>query len=255
MCIRCDKQCKPKKGKPSQDELWDLYANAYTAFQEEFVTGRKTYRRYVADFISFNLLIDSSDIRSWRLHSMNINRLFDLLSNRKDLVQKYFTRNSLSRREIEMMNHEYDTTDIVVDESKEHENHVESKTSLVLSHFSDHQLSLIVESANEAHLFVTNVSLEEMRMFFSCSLNRPLHVTNNGLVALFLDCLRCEYLIPYNWQKLIAEHRLLCSYRKMKVLNCTDISTSLNEYRHHHPQTMKKFEGLAMKLKDMIVME
>ena len=83
---------------------------------------------------------------------MNINRLFDLLSNRKDLVQKYFTRNSLSRREIEMMNHEYDTTEIVVDESKDHGNHVESNSTLVLSHFSDHQLSLIVESANEAHL-------------------------------------------------------------------------------------------------------
>ena len=186
---------------------------------------------------------------------MNINRLFDLLSNRKDLVQKYFTRDSLSRREIGMMNHEYDTTDIVVDESKDHGNHVESKSSLVLSHFSDHQMSLIVESANEAHLFVTDVSKEEMRKFFSCSLERPLRVTNNGLVAVFLDCLRYEYLISYNWQKLIADHRLLCSYRMMKVLSSTDISTSLNEYRLHHPQTIKKFADLAKKLKDMIVKE
>ena len=186
---------------------------------------------------------------------MNINRLFDLLSNRKDLVQKYFTRDSLSRREIGMMNHEYDTTDIVVDESKDHGNHVESKSSLVLSHFSDHQMSLIVESANEAHLFVTNVSMEEMRMFFSCSLDRPLRVTNNGLVALFLDCLRSEYLISFNWQKLIADHQLLCSYRMMKVLSCTDISTSLNEYRRHHPQTVKKFADMAKKLKDMIAKE
>lgn len=251
MCVRCEKQGKPKKGKPSQDELWDLYETAYKAFQEEFATGRKTYHRYVADFISFNLLIDSSDIGSWRQHSMNINRMFDLLSNREDLVQKYFSKEGLSKADFEKMHREFDTTEIVVEKSNDYGSDCEVKTSHSLSHFSDSQLSLIVGIVNEAHLFVTDVCLEDMRMFFSCTLDRPLQVTNNGLVALFLDCLRSEYLISHNWQKLIADHQLLCSNRKMKVLNRTDISTSLNEYRHHHPQTLKAFANYSQKLKNM----
>ena len=104
---------------------------------------------------------------------------------------------------------------------------------------------------NEAHLFVGDVSMEDMELFFSCSLDRPLQVSNNGLAALFLDCLRSEHLISHNWQKLIADYQLLCSYKTMKVLKRTDISSSLSEYRNRHPQTQKAFANFAKKLKSM----
>ena len=67
-------------------------------------------------------------------------------------------------------------------------------------------------------MFVGDVTKEDMEMFFSCSHDRPLQVTNNGLVALFLDCLRSEHLIFHNWQKIIADYQLLCSNKAMKVL-------------------------------------
>ncbi len=251
MCFRCEQQGNSKEGKPSQDELWELYETAYAEFQTMFVTGRKTYHRYVTDFISFNLLIDSSDIRSWKQHSMNINRMFDLLTNRKDLVLKYFTQGSLTRVEFMKMQEEFDTTDCALEDSHEHDVEMDIYLSTPLSLFTYTQLSLIADKANEAHLFVSDVSVEDMEQFFSCSLGRPLRVTNNGLVALFLDCLRSENLISHNWQKVIADAQMLCSCKTEKLLNRTDISTSLSEFRSHHPQTMKAFASFAKKLKGM----
>lgn len=249
MCIRCENQRKPKKGKPSQDELWELYETAYAEFQTQFVTGRKTYHRYVTDFISFNLLIDSSDISSWKQHTMNINSMFDLLANRKDLVLKYFSQDGLTRQEFRELHQEFNTTEAIAEESNDYGAADYVPTSL--SCFNDIQLSLIADMVNEAHLFVGDVSMEDMELFFSCSLNRPLQVSNNGLAALFLDCLRSEHLISHNWQKLIADYQLLCSYKTMKVLKRTDISSSLSEYRNRHPQTQKAFANFAKKLKSM----
>lgn len=249
MCIRCEKQRKPKKGKPSQDELWELYETAYAEFQTQFVTGRKTYRRYVTDFISFNLLIDSSDISSWKQHTMNINSMFDLLTNRKDLVLKYFSQDGLTRQEFMKLHQEFNTTETVAEESNDYGAADYVPTSL--SYFNDIQLSLIADMVNEAHLFASDVSIEDMELFFSCSLDRPLQVSNNGLAALFLDCLRSEHLISHNWQKLIADYQLLCSYKTRKVLKRTDISSSLSEYRNRHPQTLKAFANFAKKLKSM----
>lgn len=250
MSIRCENQRKPKKGKASQDELWELYETAYAEFQNQFVTGRKTYQRYVTDFISFNLPLDCSDIDSWKQHSMNINRMFDLLTNRRDLVQKYFSQDSLTRQDIQAMNREFDTTEVVVEKSNDY-GAMAAFQPTSLSYFNDHQLSLIADMVNEAHLFVEDVTKEDMESFFSCSLDRPLQVTNNGLAALFLDCLRSEHLISHDWQKIVADYQLLCSSKTMKVLKRTDISTSLSEYRKRHPQTQKAFANLVKKLKDM----
>ena len=227
-----------------------MYANAYTAFQNEFVTGHKTYRRYVADFISFNLLIDSSDISSWKQHTMNINSMFDLLANRNDIVLKYFSQEGLTRHEFKKLQHEFNTTETVAEESNDYGAMADFMPTS-LSYFNDIQLSLIANMVNEAHLFVSNVTKEDMEKFFSCSLDRPLQVSNNGLAALFLDCLRSEHLISHNWQKVIADYQLLCSYKTKKVLKRTDISTSLSEYRNRHPQTQKAFANFARKLKSM----
>ena len=211
---------------------------------------KKTYQRYVTDFISYNLLIDSSDISSWKQHTMNINSMFDLLANRQDLVLKYFSQDGLTRHEFKKLHIEFNTTETVAGESNDY-GAITAIIPTSLSYFNDTQLSLIADMVNEAHLFVGDVTKEDMEMFFSCSLDQPLQVTNNGLVSLFLDCLRSEHLISYNWQKIIADYQLLCSNKTMKVLKRTDISTSLSEYRNRHPQTQKAFANLAKKLKNM----
>lgn len=180
---------------------------------------------------------------------MNINSMFDLLANRKDLVLKYFSQDGLTRHEFQKLHREFNTTETVAEESNEYGAADYVPTNL--SYFNDIQLSLIADMVNEAHLFVSDVTKEDMEKFFSCSLDRPLQVSNNGLAALFLDCLRSEHLISHNWQKVLADYQLLCSYKTMKVLKRTDISTSLSEYRNRHPQTLKVFANFAKKLKSM----
>ena len=237
------------KGKPSQDELWELYETAYRQFHTEFMAGLKTYHRYVMDFVSYNLLIDSTDIESWKQHVMNLYCIFDLLTERKDIVLRHFAQDGLQRADFEMIHREFNTTE--ADSAEVSPSCASYPAVSVLSRFSDSQMSLIVAAVNESRLFVREVTLEDMERFFSCSLNRPLQVANNGLVALFLDCLRSEYLISHKWQKLIADHGMLCSFRNQKVLTRTDISTSLSAYRSHHPQRLKEFASIANQLKEM----
>ena len=181
---------------------------------------------------------------------MNINSMFDLLANRKDLVLKYFSQEGLTRHEFKKLQHEFNTTETVAEESNDYGAMADFMPTS-LSYFNDIQLSLIANMVNEVHLFVSDVTKEDMEKFFSCSLDRPLQVSNNGLAALFLDCLRSEHLISHNWQKVIADYQLLCSYKTKKVLKRTDISTSLSEYRNRHPQTQKAFANFARKLKSM----
>ena len=86
---------------------------------------------------------------------MNINSMFDLLTNRKDLVLKYFGQDGLTRQEFRKLHQEFNTTETVAEESNDYGAADYVPTSL--SYFNDIQLSLIADMVNEAHLFVSDV--------------------------------------------------------------------------------------------------
>lgn len=93
---------------------------------------------------------------------MNLNCLFDLLTNRKDLVLKYFSKANLNRPDFEKIHQEFNMTELDGEETDGLVLGAADRVVPSLSHFSESQMSLIAITVNEAHLFVREVSGERL---------------------------------------------------------------------------------------------
>lgn len=161
----------------------------------------------------------------------------ELLTIRKDLVQKYFVKEKLCSSDYLIMHHEFNTVQLS-------SNSEISITPDVLPvtfsskpdfecYFSSLQIRLIAYSVNEAHLFSPNVSETEMKAFFACCLEYPLKSVCNRRVAFFFDCLCDHKLISPRWQHIIDKNGLILSSAKNTLLNSSKLSTALNEVKQN----------------------
>lgn len=127
----------------------------------------------------------------------------ELLTIRKDLVQKYFTREKLCDSDYSIMHHKFNTAQL----SSNYEvlNTLCSVPQVFPSKldfqycFSSKQIKLITHCANEAHLFSSVVSEAEVKALFTCYLKLPLKSACNRRVAFFLDVLCRQKLISARW--------------------------------------------------------
>lgn len=170
-------------------------------------------------------------------HKKNFHIMEELLTIRKDLVQKYFAKGKLSDSDYSIMHQEFNTTQL----SSNSEIPIASETLPVAvtsksdfqCYFNSSQIRLISYSVNETHLFTPDVSEAEMKAFFSCCLEHPLKSVCNRRVAFFFDTL-CEYkLISPRWQHIIDKNGLILSSVKNTLLNNSKLSTALNEAKQN----------------------
>ncbi|MGL5272161.1 MAG: hypothetical protein ACRC8J_01595 [Phocaeicola sp.] len=228
------------------NELWLLCESAYHQYQQEIMNSDKLYHRYVKDFISYNLPIESPNIEDWRIHSKNISSLQELLTERTDLVEKYFNQKTFSLEDYTQMIHEFNTQEAI----QKRENQIAT-----IGIFSDEQLTMIVQFANENALFMRNVTKEDMALFFNATLTSPLQVENIGKMSMFMNCLYDVNLITHKWQSIIETHKLLSSPKSGKELQRSTISTCLNSYKEHHAAPFQPFATFAKELKGKMANE
>ncbi|RGR17221.1 hypothetical protein [Bacteroides ovatus] len=164
----------------------------------------------------------------------------ELLTIRKDLVQKYFTRKTLCDSDFNNMHQELNTTQ-TTQQLTDSEVSIVSDLPMISStskldfqcSFNSVQLSLITDSINEVHLFTPDVSESEIKALFACCLKYPLKSTCNRRVAFFFDTL-CKYkLISARWQHVIDKNGLILSSSKNTLLNNSKLSTALNEAKQN----------------------
>lgn len=161
----------------------------------------------------------------------------ELLTNRKDLVQKYFAKEKLYDSDYLIMHQEFNTTQ----QSPNSELSIASGSSPVAISskldfqccFNSTQIRLITYSVNETHLFSPNVSEVEMRAFFSCCLEYPLISVCNRRVAFFFDTLCKHKLISPRWQHIVSKNRLILSSAKNTLLSNSKLSSALNEAKQN----------------------
>lgn len=222
-----------------KEELWELYHAAYEQYQSEVISGEKKYSRFVNDFISYHLYLGSSDPSVIREHIRNVSAMHELLTDRIDLVEEFFSLQSFSKEDYIQMSHRFNTSDHEV------------KIPVIIAHFSDSQLSLITHFANEADLFVDLVDVETMRSFFNCTLKKPLVANNSTPVLLLLNVLSQQYMITHSWQQLVASNKLLAPRRTMKPYSKTALSSRLYEavMKQGHPME-EPYGSLIKKLKE-----
>ena len=216
MCSKCN-ACVPGERVNPEEELWVLCEQAFVKYQDEVINGGKLYHRYVNDFISYNLPIASNNITDWQYHSMNLSKIHELLTNRLDLIDKYFTKTPFSREAFADLFNEFSTNlgdSVPISSNKKSSNEeliVKNNNRKSLGVFSHEQLCLITDKVNKAHIFISEVTVDDMDAFFNCTLTTPLVLAdgNIGRFAIFMDRLRDTGLVSHCWQSTIHNFKLL----------------------------------------------
>ena len=157
-----------------ENESWQLYRTAYEQYQSEILNGEKSYSRYVNDFIYYHLPCLSIREADIRLHVMHVFALKELLEERRDLVDAFFSKDVFEEKDFLLM-------DALFNKGK----NLEEPEPVCLAHFSDGQISLITNFVRSTSLFKSEVTENSIRDLFECRLQVPLQATVNRYVAIF----------------------------------------------------------------------
>lgn len=198
------------------------------------------YDRYVNDFVSYHLPVFSSEELIVRNHFKHVFSLYELLTTRKDLVTKYFTKSSFEKGDFETMVYEFNHIEVVVENPR------------ILASFTPEQIRLITKFANESNFFVDGIDEETMDGFFKCELDESLVVVNMRQVLQLLYALSIEKMIPHNWVSLIADNQLLTPKSTGKASKRGAISSRLSELKASSAKFPSgEFLDFAKQLKEM----
>lgn len=224
--------------------MWCLCKSAYEQYKCEIINGNKLYHRFVNGLLYSNQVIDSKNPEDWKRHVENLLTLQELLTDRRDLVERYFQKPSFALADYEQMMNEFNTVD----------SDVRSQPS-VLGHFNEAQFIRITQFVNEKHkderLFHKIVTVEEIKGLFCCNLKQPLRAGNNSKLALFLNYFLEEGLITWKWQKLIEQHHLLLSSVNARELTSKAISVYLTKAKQRQSGKYRPFLSLVKELAEM----
>ncbi len=225
----CSCQSRKSSSDVSTNELWSLCEAAYTQYRNEVIGFGKLYDRYADDYLNSHSFSGNLDAASLNEHRKNIGIMTELLRNRRDLVEKYFRNGNFCLSEFQALHKELDTTVAPIIKGNTLRPKPDRPKPSFQCFFNEIQLSLIANYANEAQLFSTPVSAEEMKNFFSASITMPLKAANNRRVAVFLDAMCDMNMICRRWQHVIAENDLLLSSVTDRPLKVSNLSSALNE--------------------------
>lgn len=234
------------------NELWMLYKAAHEIYQSEVIGNGKLYNRYVSDFLNSHTYADCIDAAEMNEHKKNFHIMEELLTIRKDLVQKYFTKEKLCDSDYITMHQDFNTTQQLSDSGVSIISGIlpvtfNSKPDFQC-YFTSVQISLITHSANEVHLFTPDVSEAEIKALFACCLEHPLKSASNRRVAFFFDTL-CGYkLISVRWQHVIDKNGLILSSAKNAILDSSKLSTALNEAKQNSGCIYRTIELYVQKI-------
>ena len=206
--------------------MYALLEEAYKVYQQEVLQEGKLHRRFANDFANLHSYIEIESEAEAQLHIKKITAIYELLTERMDLVKEYFTKDQFTQEDCELMLHRFNT--------QEPENSPSTSKPQVLGYFTDQQIELITDFANKQDLFKKKVSQEEFKALFAGTLETPLIANHNGLVACFLNYLRDEQYLVYPWQKVIADKQMICSKSTGKSLTRENLKNALSSFKSSH---------------------
>lgn len=167
---------------------------------------------------------------------MHVFSMKELLEERRDLVNAYFTKDNLDEKDFRQMFHLFNTGKSMEPEQD------------LLAKFSDVQIKLITEFANTKSMFRQNVTMEDIRNLFECKLETPLQANVNRHVALFMGALRQYGLLPFSWQMIVENNKLLSSSANNQPLTASQLRCSLSQARN---PKLSKAKSSRTKMEDI----
>lgn len=222
--------------------MYTLLEEAYKVYQQEVLQEGKLHRRFANDFAYRHFYIEIESEAEAQLHIKNISVIYELLTERLDLVKEFFTQDQFTQEDCELMLHRFNT--------QEPGDSPSPSKPQVLGYFTDQQITLITDFAKEQKLFKKEVSKEEFKALFAGTLETPLTANHNGLVACFLNYLRDEQFLVYPWQKVIADRQMICSKSTGKPLSRENLKNALSSFKSSHGVKYLPFEEFVKQLKE-----
>ena len=208
MYLQCNNHFTNQEIELSKDELWDLFKISYKRYQTEVINDGKIYNRYVNDEVSV------------RKHFQNLFCVYELLTDRKDLVEKYFTKSTFEKTDFFEMLHEFNHVEVIQTDSNG------------LASFNRKQIKLITDFANKKKFFTNPVDEITIEKFFNCTLKKTLIATNLRYVLQLLYSLSQQKMIPYNWVSLVVRNKMLAPQKSMIPSTRGAISSRLTELKN-----------------------
>lgn len=212
------------------DELWQLCRIAFEQYKSEISNGEKAYSRFIYDFMYYHLPVTGMSYADMRTHFMHVCEVVELLEERRDLVDAFFSKDKFEEEDYRQMLHLFNTG-----------KGIEPKSEF-LAHFSHEQLARITEFVTASSLFRNEVTEEIMRDLFECKLQRPLQANSNRNVALFFGALREHGLLPFQWQMILERNKLLSSSASNEPLRASQLRCSLSQAKN--PKLGKKKKSI-----------
>lgn len=219
---------------------------AHETYSAEVLTRKKSYRRFVLDFIHSKQYHDATDAWSKNEHQKNYHIVSELLKNHEKLVCQYFNHAILDEAQIEKMLDTFNTFEYhhTAFQELSPEDSCQSKldTSPVPYKplIDNDTIGLIAQLVNEVNLFTEKLDIEDVITRYEKNILNPVTSRNNTRLVLLLDKLSIHGIIPYNWQSVIAKKRLIRSSSGRKFLNQHDFSSTLNRIKDTHPGVYEK---------------
>ena len=213
-CISCTK--KTEKELP-ENELWQLCRTAFEQYKSEITNGEKSYHRYVNDFVYYHLPAYGMNEVNMRTHVLHVCTIRELLEERRDLVEEFFSNDIFEERDYQQMFRLFNSGQNI-EPPKDY-----------LAHFSDKQIMHINEFVTATSLFRAETTEEIIKNMFECRLEKPLQANNNRNVALFFGALRDYGLLPFRWQMIIERNKLIASSTNNEALRASQMRCSLSQ--------------------------
>lgn len=233
------------------NSLYMLHRKAYLKYREEVATGKKIYQRYATDFCNENIFIYNGNgkITEGQLNkrNKNYNIVQELLFDRSDLVDKYFTQPHFSVEDFEKLHEEFNTTTILVINKSEESGKGEQPKPIIKKTFEslldEEDLEVLAECINEVRLFNIPVTPELLKKLFACELDTPLQTNNNKLLAHFFSMLNYRNLITPNWQAVCGANKLFLSPngKILTQVNLSSANAQANEIAPKGAETIGKY--------------
>lgn len=93
--------------------------------------------------------------------------------------------------------------------------------------------------ANDVSLFKNAVTDSDIKDLFKCQLTKPLQASINRHVALFFGALRSYGLLPFRWQMIIEENKLIASSANNEPLHASQLRCCLSQAKNVKLAKMK----------------
>lgn len=217
------------------DGLLRLVSTAREQYLDEVVVQMKTYRRYCNDLLSSINHHDALDAYSKNEHAKNVQILTELLRKHQAFVKHYFVCDRFSDETVREMLQRFNQGDLTVpkigtgqspstsDNTAEQNSGGISSRHYIPSDF----VSLIVHCANEADLFVEELTAEHFTSYSAATLATPLQARSNVETVEFFDYLASKGMIQSNWQHVIDRDKLIMSSSGRRFLTKSVMSSTL----------------------------